>query len=212
MSIAYKISGYNRNRKWKRFKEVVKFNEHTRVLDVGFSDKEYSATDNYIDKNYPYPDKLTALGVEEPIEFEKKYPAIKAVKYDGSIFPFDDKTYDVCWSNAVIEHVGSRKNQLLFIKEISRTSKVAFITTPNKYFPFEVHTRVPLLHYLPKGTFDKFLKLIGKEWAAGDYMNLLSLRDIRKLLKEAGIKEYRIIKNRFLIFTMDYILVWESCA
>lgn len=207
MSIAYKISGYNRNRKWRRFKEIVKFNENTKVLDVGFSDKEYSAIGNYIDKHYPYPEKLTALGVEQPVEFAKKYPSVKAVTYDGSRFPFKDNTYDVCWSNAVIEHVGGREKQLLFIKEISRTSKVAFITTPNKYFPFEVHTRVPLLHFLPKGSFDKFLKLIGKEWAAGDYMNLLSLRDIRKLLKEAGIKDYKIIKNRFLIFTMDYILV-----
>jgi len=37
-----------------------------KVLDVGFLDLEYSSTYNFIEKHYPYPERLTALGVQVP--------------------------------------------------------------------------------------------------------------------------------------------------
>ena len=208
MSIAYKISAVNRRRKWKIFLETIKPTLKLRILDVGFTENEYSETDNFLEKNYPYPQNITALGIDTPKKFRERYPQVKAVKYDGNKFPFDDRTFDVCWSNAVLEHVGNRDKQTMFLKEIKRVAKVAFITTPNKYFPVEVHTRTPLLHFLSKKLFDKYLSLIGKTWAAGNYMNLLSYKDIRKLLKEAGINNYDIIKNR-LLFTLDFVIIFD---
>ena len=208
MSIAYKISAVNRRRKWKIFLETIKPTLKLRILDVGFTENEYSETDNFLEKNYPYPQNITALGIDTPKKFRERYPQVKAVKYDGNKFPFDDRTFDVCWSNAVLEHVGNRDKQTMFLKEIKRVAKVAFITTPNKYFPVEVHTRTPLLHFLSKKLFDKYLSLIGKTWAAGNYMNLLSYKDIRKLLKEAGINNYDIIKNR-LLFTLDFVVIFD---
>ena len=41
MSIAYKISGYNRRRKWKIFWEIVKPTSETTILDVGFADHAF---------------------------------------------------------------------------------------------------------------------------------------------------------------------------
>ncbi|NCU44414.1 class I SAM-dependent methyltransferase [Candidatus Falkowbacteria bacterium] len=208
MSLAYRISAYNRQRKWRIFQALIQPTASTSILDVGFSDQEYSATDNFLEKNYSHPEMITALGTDEPSEFTGRYPLVKAVRYDGKTFPWTDQSFDLCWSNAVIEHVGSRADQLMFIKEIKRVSRQAFITTPNRYFPIEVHTRTPLLHFLPKPLFDGYLRLIGKKWAAGNYMNLLSLAEIKELLRLAKIKDYRIIKNKFLGFTLDFIIVW----
>lgn len=181
----------------------------TTILDIGFSDQEYSATDNFLEKNYTYPEKITALGVDEPIQFKKHYPMVKAIKYPGQVFPLADQSFDICWSNAVIEHVGDKTAQLLFIKEINRVGKQAFITTPNRYFPIEVHTRTPLLHWLPRSIFNRYLKIIGKAWAADDYMHLLSLTEIEQLLQLAGIKDYQIIKNKLFGLTLDFIIVWQ---
>lgn len=208
MSLAYRISAYNRQRKWKIFQALIQPTAATSILDVGFSDQEYSSTDNFLEKNYPYPEMITALGIDEPGEFTGRYPLVKAVHYDGKTFPWTDQSFDLCWSNAVLEHVGSRADQLMFIKEIKRVSRQAFITTPNRYFPIEVHTRTPLLHFLPKPLFDSYLRLIGKQWATGSYMNLLSLAEIKELLRLAKVKDYRIIKNKFLGFTLDFIIVW----
>lgn len=206
MSIANKISEFNRKRKWKIFNSLLKPNFDTTILDVGFSDEEYSQADNFLEKHYSHLNKVTALGVDVPDKFKRRYPEVKAVQYCGVKFPFKNIVFDICWSNAVIEHVGSRDNQLRFLREIKRVSKSFFITTPNKYFPVEVHTRVPLLHFLPKKIFDKFLRIIKKDWATGDYMNLLSLKELKKLLKEADIKNYKIIKDKFFFFTIDFIV------
>ena len=210
MSFAYKISKYNRERKWGIFLETIKPTPDLSVLDVGFSEVEFSETDNFIEKHYPYPHRLTALGTDKSNNFKKNYPQVKCVQYDGRQFPFADKSFDVCWSNAVIEHVGGRNEQLQFIKEIKRVARRAFITTPNKYFPIEVHTRTPLLHFLPKSWFERHLKLIGKEWATGDYMNLLSISDMKALLKEAQITEFEIRKNRLLGFCLDFMVILDS--
>lgn len=208
MSLAHRFSKYNRDRKWNTFLSEITPAPTMSILDVGFSDEEYSSTDNYIEKHYEPIEMLTALGVDNPEKFKKRYPAVRAVNYGGGIFPFQDKEYDVAWSNAVIEHVGDRSDQLIFLKEIRRVSKRAFITTPNKHFPIEVHTRTPLLHYLPKPIFDRYLVLVGKEWAAGEYMNLLSLAAMEALLVDAGISEYKIIKNRIAGFTLDFVIIF----
>ncbi|MCP6757350.1 MAG: methyltransferase domain-containing protein [Fischerella sp. CENA71] len=210
MSLAYKISGWNRRRKWQLFLNAIQPTAETTILDCGFSDKEFSQTDNFLEKNYPYPDQITALSTDKSQEFKARYPQIKTIVYDGKIFPFPDQSFDVCWSNAVLEHVGNQERQILFLKEINRVAKVAFITTPNRYFPIEVHTRTPLLHFLPKTVFDRYLHFTGNAWASGDYMYLLSLRDLHRLLHAAEISQYTIIKNRLLFFVLDFVMIFKT--
>lgn len=107
-SIANAISKKNRDRKYKYFKERVGFTADTKVLDVGFANHEFSPIDNYLEKHYPFRAKITALGVGGKDEFTKNYPDVETVLYDGKVFPFADKTFDIGWSNAVIEHVGGK--------------------------------------------------------------------------------------------------------
>ena len=207
MSIAYKISGFNRRRKYNEFLKYLNPKPEALILDVGFTEEEYSDNDNFLEKNYPYKDKITALGMVEAKQFSFRYPKISAVIYDGKKFPFADKQFDIVWSNAVLEHVGSEEDQIFFLKEIKRVGLQAFITTPNKNFPFEVHTRTFLLHNLPKNIFDSYLNLIGKKWATGAYMNLLNEKKLRKLLDRAGIDNYQIIKNHLAGFVLDLVVV-----
>jgi SAM-dependent methyltransferase len=235
MSLAYKVSAWNRQRKWQLFMSEIQPTAQITVLDVGFSEEEYSDTDNFLEKHYPYIEQLTALSIETPdlylharkdshLEIQeevimskrqsasKRYPQLNVVTYDGKIFPFADKTFDICWSNAVLEHVGDEEKQIFFLKEIKRVAKKAFITTPNRYFPVEVHTRTPLLHFLPKKIFDLYLHMVGKGWAADEYMYLLSLRDLQKRLKAAGITECKIIKNYWMSFVLDFVVIFETNA
>ena len=210
MNIAQKLSAFNRERKWNNFKKNLSFDSKTKILDVGFNNIEYSAVDNYLEKKYPFQQNITALGIDGKDNFIKKYPLVNVVLYDGTTFPFKDKCFDICWSNAVIEHVGDINAQLYFISEMHRVSKFAIFTTPNKNFPIELHTRTPLLHLLPKSIFDKFLTKIGKTWATGNYMNLLTKMDIVNLLSKASITNYTIKGNRLLGFVMDYIIIVKS--
>lgn len=150
MSVAYRISAFNRMRKWNLFLKEISPTEKMRVLGVGFTENGYSETDNFIEKHYPYPKMLIALSIDTPKDFNKRYPKVTTFHYDGNVFPFEDKAFEICWSNAVIEHVGNLEKQLFFLKEIMRVCKKAFITTPNRFFPVEPHTHIPFLHYLLK--------------------------------------------------------------
>ena len=72
---------------------------------------------------------------------------------------------DVVFSNAVIEHVGGREEQRRFVAEALRVGRRAFVTTPNRWFPIEVHTRLPLVHWLPEAFAHPAYDLVRKPWA-----------------------------------------------
>jgi len=206
--IAYKISDYNRTKKYDFFMNRFKPGVSTKILDVGAGETEYQKEANILEKKYPYQESITVLGIENFKEFFKRYPKVKVVKYPGRKFPFADSEFDICWCNAVIEHVGDKTCQKEFLSEIRRVAKSAFVTTPNRLFPFETHTRIFLLHFLPKRFFDFILVKMGKSWATGNHLNLLSLRDIKKMLEECNITEYKIVKRKILCFTINFEIIF----
>ena len=65
----------------------------------------------------------------------------------------------------MIEHVGGREQQRRFVEESLRVARRAFITTPNRWFPVEVHTRLPLVHWLPDALAHRAYDLARKPWA-----------------------------------------------
>jgi hypothetical protein len=46
--------------------------------------------------------------------------------------------------------VGRRAEQVAFVQELCRVADRVFVTTPNRWFPVEVHTLLPLVHWLPR--------------------------------------------------------------
>jgi SAM-dependent methyltransferase len=208
LELGYRVSRYNRDRKWRLFLEALAPTAQTTVLDVGFQDEEYQSADNYLEQHYAWRGQITALGVEEPVHFRERYPDVEVVLYDGAgAWPFADGAFDIVWSNAVLEHVGDRDAQLHFLREARRVGRHVFLTTPNRGFPIEVHSRLPLVHWGPKAVLDGTLRLIGKPQFTGDYMRLLSARELRRLLREAGYAQPRIVRNRLGGPTLDFVVV-----
>ena len=66
---------------------------------------------------------------------------------DLSVFP--DNSFDIAFSNSVIEHLFSFQNQQKMASEALRVSKYHFIQTPNYWFPIEPHWVFPCFQYLP---------------------------------------------------------------
>jgi hypothetical protein len=129
------------------------FIEHCRprasdkILDVGVSDIVSEAA-NLVERKYPYPDRITAAGLGAAGEFRETFPKVTYTQIEANRpLPFPDKHFDIATSNAVLEHVGSRANQALFVREMIRVAHRVFISVPNRWFPVEHHTGIPLAHY-----------------------------------------------------------------
>lgn len=204
---ASKVHHWNRSRKWKLFVEKCLESDSTTVLDAGFQPGAGKGWENTLEHSITNHERVTGLTID-PVPGETQYPGMTVVSYDGRIFPFEDESFDVCWSNAVVEHVGGDAEMIQFVSEIKRVSKKAFVTTPNKYFPVEPHTKMPLVHLLPQSMFDAILHRAGKGSMAGDYMDLLGERRFRRVLEAAGVTEYELHKNRAGPFTMDFVAIF----
>jgi hypothetical protein len=209
--LAGRISHRSREAKLQDFLRLVAPREDETIVDVGVADREFSENDNYLEKHYAHRENIVAVAHAGLDHFSLRYPEVRVVIADGRALPFADGEFDIAYSNAVIEHVGSYLSQLAFLRELDRVSGRGYLTTPNRHFPIEIHTRIPLLHMLlPRAWFHRILKSIGKGWAADDYMHLLSQRDLRRLLRDVGITEFSIVRNRFLGLTMTFSVAWTG--
>jgi len=152
--VASRVSMRSRRRKLDLLLELLQPGPETSVVDVGVTDAPFGdgSSDNFFEALYPWPGRITAVGHTELDRFAAAFPQVRAVRADGRDLPFADGEFDLGFSNAVVEHVaGGREGQRRFIHELCRVSSSVFVTTPNRWFPLEVHTLLPFVHWLPAG-------------------------------------------------------------
>jgi hypothetical protein len=61
----------------------------------------------------------------------------------------DGASYDLVFSNSVIEHVGGHAQRLRFAAEVHRLAARHWIQTPYRYFPIEPHWLFPGFQFMP---------------------------------------------------------------
>jgi hypothetical protein len=108
----------------------------------------------------------------------------------------------------VIEHVGSRERQRAFLAEVLRVARMAFIGTPNRWYPVELHTLLPLLHYLPHAFYSRVYRALGFDFfSRQENLNLLGRRELEQLLPAERRDGVRVLSHRFLGIVSNYFLV-----
>ncbi|GAB4477064.1 MAG: hypothetical protein OHK0037_38890 [Elainellaceae cyanobacterium] len=181
LGLVSKLSLYARKRMMRSLLDLAQPTAQTTVLDVGVTlDRREDC--NFFEKFYPYPDRITAVGLEDASFLEQEFPGLKFVQANALDLPFPDQSFDLVVSFAVIEHVGNRAQQQAFVQELCRVGKQVYIATPNRWYPVEFHTILPLVHWLPPRWFRRILRLLGHDfWAEEANLNLLTLSEFKRL-------------------------------
>ena len=191
-SYAMDVLKLARRRVYDTFVKRMQPNPKTKILDIGVSDDENDAA-NFLEKNYPWLDNITCAGLGQGEKVKERYPAItfKQIAPNEKL-PFADNSFDIACSNAVIEHVGGKLQRQNFIAEHLRVARSVFITFPNRWFPVEHHTGLPLLHFSPK-LFRYTVKNTRLEyWGNPENMDFL---DGKKVLAEWPSHEKPVMLN-----------------
>ena len=151
--LAASVSLRSRERKLALFMELYQPGPETTVVDVGVTDAPFGggSSDNFFEARYPWPERITAVGHTDLARFIAAFPAVRAVRADGRELPFEDRAFDLGFSNAVVEHVaGGREGQRRFVGELRRVARRVFVTTPNRCL-VDPHTLLPFAHWFPRG-------------------------------------------------------------
>jgi hypothetical protein len=199
-----KILKYNRLKIQKIFRKKIRFKN---LLDVGTT-PVFDENNNIILHSFKNLGGITSLSNLDCAGLKKHFKKVRFVQGDARRMKFKDNKFDVVYSNATIEHVGSKSNQINFIKECLRVSRRdVFITTPNKFYPIEFHTKLPLIHFFPPKIYRKILFFFGFSFfSKKKNLNLLSAQDLINICFFLKIKNYNIIRYKFLYITSNLLL------
>jgi methyltransferase family protein len=133
------------------------------VADFGVSGHREHPVHYFFEALYPYKDRVTAIGraAEDAHWFPSEFPGLTFLEADLLDIPVPDNYFDAGICNAVVEHAGDRDTQRRLVAEVCRVARRVLFTTPNKQFPVELHTFMPLLHWLPEPRWRSLLRRLG---------------------------------------------------
>jgi len=195
----------------EQFIHLVKPQPNETILDVGACANPAFSSSNYLESASPELN-ITALGLgfDNPV-WQKCYPSVPYLHGTALELPFEDKSFDIVYSHAVIEHVGHFDNQVKMLREAQRVArKSVWITTPNRWHPVEVHTVLPLLHWLPKHVHRFLLHHLGRKYfATEEVLNLLDMKSLNEAVKITALNQNiqsKVHTTRLCGFTANLLL------
>ena len=183
-------------------------NNINEVLDIGTTNDTKNKSSNFIVKNLKNIKNFYSISDQLITSSFFKKTLQKSITENFSEYEIENLKSDLVISNATIEHVGNYDNQKVMINNMIKLSKkMIIISTPNRYHPFEFHTKIPFIHWLPKNIHRKILKNIKLTFfSKEENLNLLSKSDFNSLIENEKVKsEFRYIKFLFLKSNLIFI-------
>lgn len=183
-------------------------NASHKILDIGVTPDTSLPESNFFEQWYPYPEQITTTSIEDASAIESVFKGVRFIQVEPGHLPFDDDQFDVVFCSAVLEHVGSRQAQAEFVHEAVRVSKMFFFTTPNRWFPIDFHTLIPLTHWLPQASHQQLLRLVGHDFLSRtENLNLLDTRALRSCFE--GVQDLHIDEHKLFGMTSN-LIAWGN--
>jgi hypothetical protein len=178
-----------------------------RIIDVG-------GTENYWQKMGFLVEEGVEVSIVNLSQSSTNFKNLKSYAGDArNLSQFKSNTFDIAFSNSVIEHVGNFNDQQSMVNEMRRLAPRLYLQTPSRYFPLEPHFLFPFFQFLPVrarvwllmhfqlGWYPRFSdRKLATETAKS--IRLMTYNELRILFPMANI--YR---EKFLGFTKSFVVV-----
>jgi hypothetical protein len=191
-------------RRWreKRFRAMQRIFAGTRIgrlLDVGGIARDWFGRGDFVE----LVDSLN-LTAGTTGDIPPGSPAIHCITGDGTALSFPDQSYDMIYSNSVIEHIVGEENRAAYAREIIRVGRRYWVQTPAYACPVEPHYLGLFVHWFPRSwqwPLIRWFTFIGLSGAAGEEglkamfqtTRLLTKREFQALFPDARIWVERLL-------------------
>lgn len=147
-----------------------------RILDLG-GEKAYwmGLDDVWHGRNL----NITLVNIEERNDSEGRYTYFAGDA--RNLHQCSDNSFDIVHSNSVIEHVGRWPDMRRMAEEVRRLAPAYFVQTPNYWFPYEPHLRMPFMQWLPQ----PWQRRIVMTRACGFYPKARTVMEANNILTDA---------------------------
>ena len=183
---------------------MTKGGKKIKILDIGGTEDYWNSMGLQLGNNI----EIVLLNL---YKIEVKGAGFSSIKGDAChLEGMPDKSFDLVFSNSVIEHLFSMQNQKKMASEVKRVGKNYYIQTPNKFFPIEPHWVFPFFQFLPFGlkvfltqnfSLGHIPKAKNKQEAIDlvNEVNLLSKKELENLFSES-----KLYIEKFVGFDKSY--------
>jgi len=139
---------------------MVQISPQWRILDIGCGENYRS----------PWFERcLNVVGIDIRTVDTSMKPYERFVCGDACRLPFPDNSFDLVYSNSLIEHLPTREHQRQFASEVSRVGRYYWIQTPDIGFPVDPHYLIPFFQHLPGNWQRPIADRLSGSWLLGGY-------------------------------------------
>jgi 2-polyprenyl-3-methyl-5-hydroxy-6-metoxy-1,4-benzoquinol methylase len=159
------------------------------ILDIG------CGIGTYVRRFRAFSDDVHGVDVEEERVAEASVDLPNIQVASGEALPFPDDTFDLVFSNEVIEHVADDRQTIAEAVRVTKPGGTIVIFAPNRLYPFETHGayfgkryvfgNIPLVSWLPDPLRNRF----------APHVRAYTRKGIRSLFRDQPV---RIVHHRVI--------------
>jgi hypothetical protein len=138
------LSNRLRSRRFQLFESLVGgLPRPLRILDVGGTN-EFWENRGWADRD---DIQIVTLNITQEASRHRNIQPTAGDATNLSQYP--EASFDIVFSNSVIEHLFTLENQRRMASEVQRVGKAFWVQTPNFWFPMEPHFHIPGWQWMP---------------------------------------------------------------
>jgi SAM-dependent methyltransferase len=196
MNVYTPFQKFFRPRRLRMFYRLLNVTESTRVLDIGGGAFFW---DLALSEGLPLP-QVTVLNIRPAGDQSRSF--LSWIVADACASQLPDNSFDLVFSNSLVEHLSDFRTQKLFADEVRRLAPRYFVQTPDRLCPVEPHFVTPFIHWLPRRVRRRMIRNF-TVWGLGarpsqsycdqliEEVALLSKREMKQLFPDATVLSER---------------------